>query len=183
MGLNMKKLLQNLWFYAIKLPVMAVILFIGNTWKVWLFGAIMLLVVFFSILTENAVILMVSLTLISAIPLCYYIKELICLIKFTRHGIKTQGTIWFVNPLRRSSRGYVQVHFTDESGTEYAPEIDNWLIFPSMTVNKKISVIYDKNNPENACLSVKSVIEKVISAILSMCLFVPFLIMLIGGIS
>lgn len=176
----MKKLLQNLWFYAIKLPVMAVILFIGNTWKVWLFGIITLLVLYVTILTQNAVILMVYLTLISAIPLCYYIKELICLIKFTHHGKKTEGTIWFVNPLRRSSRGYVQVHFTDENGTEYAPKIYNWLIFPSMAINKEISVIYDKNNPENACLSAKSIIEKVISAILSMCLFVPFLIMLIS---
>lgn len=175
----MKKLLQNLWFYAIKLPVMAVILFIGNTWKAWLFGVMTLLVVFFSILTENAVILMVCLTLISAIPLCYYIKELIYLIKFTHHGTKTEGTIWFVNPLRRSSAGYIQVHFTDENGTEYAPKIDNWLIFPSMAVNRKISVIYDRNNPENACLSAKSIIEKVISVLLSMCLFVPFLIMLI----
>lgn len=179
----MKKFLQNLWFYAVKFPAMAVILFIGNTWKAWLFGVITLSAVFFSMLTENAVILMVYLTLISAMPLCYYTKELICLAKLIRNGTKTDGTIWFVNPLRRSSGGYIQVHFTDESGTEYAPEIDNWLIFPSMAVNRKISVIYDKSNPENACLSVKSVIEKVISVMLSMCLFVPFLIMLIRGIS
>lgn len=175
----MKKFLQNLWFYLIKFPVMAVILFIGNIWKVLLSGIVMILLLFLVMFTENYMILMVSLTLISAIPLCLYIKKLICLIKLTRHGIKTQGTIWVVNPLRRGSEGYVQVHFTDESGTEYAPKIDNWLIFPSMVINKKISVIYDKNNPENACLSVKSVTENVISAILSMCLAVPFLIMLI----
>lgn len=176
----MKQFLQNLWFYAIKLPVMAVILFITNTWKVWLFGIIMLLLIFLSIFTENAMILMVSLTLISAIPLCYYIKKLICLIKLIQHGIKTKGTIWDVNPQRRGSPGYVQVHFTDENGTEYAPKIYNWLIFPSMVINKQISVIYDKNNPENVCLSAKSVTENVISLILSMCLFVPFLIMVIG---
>ncbi|MDE6784657.1 MAG: hypothetical protein K2J26_04695 [Ruminococcus sp.] len=175
----MKKFLQNLWFYAIKLPVMAVILFIISAWKAWLFAIAMLSLLLFVAFTENRMILMVSLTLISAIPLCYYIKNMICLIKFTRHGIKTQGTIWVVNPLRRGSAGYVQVHFTDENGTEYALKIYNWLIFPSMVINKEISVIYDKSNPENACLSAKSVIENVISAILSMCLFVPFLIMLI----
>lgn len=178
----MKKFLQNLWFYAIKLPVMAVILFITSAWKAWLFGIIMLSLLFFVVFTENYMILMVSLTLIAAIPLCYYIKNLICLIKLQCHGIKTQGTIWIVNPLRRGSKGYVQVHFTDENGTEYAPKIYNWLIFPSMVINKEISVIYDKNNPENACLSAKSVIENVISAILSMCLFVPFLIILISNI-
>lgn len=175
----MKKFLQNLWFYLIKIPVMAVILFITSTWKAWLFGIIMLLLLFFVVFTENYMIFMVSLTLISAIPLCYYIKNLICLIKLTRHGIKTQGTIWVVNPLRRGSAGYVQVHFTDENGIEYAPKIYNWLIFPSMAINKKISVIYNKNNPENACLSEKSVIENIISAIFSMCLFIPFLIILI----
>ncbi|MDE6789478.1 MAG: hypothetical protein K2J47_09195 [Ruminococcus sp.] len=175
----MKKFLQNLWLYRIKIPVMVVILFIGNTWKVWLVGIIMLLLLFLVTLTENYMILMVYLTLISSIPLCLYIKNLICLIKLTRHGVKTQGTIWIVKPQRRGSGGYVQVYFTDENGTEYAPKIYNWLIFPSMVINKKISVIYDKNNPENACLSAKSVIENVISAILSMCLFVPFLIILI----
>lgn len=175
----MKKFLQNLWLYLIKFPVMALILFIGNTWKVWLCGIIMLLLLFFVMFTENYMILMVSLTLISAIPLCYYIKNLVYLMKLTRYGVKTQGTIWIVKPQTRGSGGYVQVHFTDDNGTEYAPKIYNWLIFPSMVINKKISVIYDKNNPENACLSAKSVIENIISAILSMCLFVPFLIILI----
>lgn len=175
----MKKFLQNLWFYAVKLPVMAVILFITSAWKAWLFGIIILLLLFFVVFTENYIIFTASLALISAIPLCCYIKNLVCLIKLTRHGIKTQGTIWAVKPLTRGSEGYIQVHFTDENGTEHAPKIYNWLIFPSMAVNKKISVIYDGNNPENACLSAKSVIENVISAILSMCLTVPFLIMLI----
>ncbi len=178
----MKNFLQNLWFYAIKLPVMAVILFITSAWKAWLFGIIMLLMIFLSIFTENAMILMAYLTLISAIPLCYYIKKLISLIKLTQHGIKTEGTIWVVNPQRRGSAGYVQVHFTDGNGTEYAPKIYNWLIFPSMAMNKKIPVIYDKVNPENACLSEKSVTENVISLVLSMCLFVPFLIILISFI-
>ncbi|MDE7104779.1 MAG: hypothetical protein K2O36_02730 [Ruminococcus sp.] len=163
----------------IKLPIMAVILFIISAWKAWLFGIIMLSLLFLVAFTENYMIFMVSLTLISAIPLCLYIKNLICLIKLTRHGIKTQGIIWIVKPQKRGSGGYVQVHFTDENGTEYAPKINNWLIFPSMVINKKISVIYDKNNPENVCLSAKSVIENVISAIFSMCLFVPFLIILI----
>lgn len=175
----MKKFLQNLWLYLIKFHVMAAILFIGNTWKALLLGIVMLLLPFLVLFTENYMILMVSLTLISAIPLCFYIKKLIYLIKLTRHGVKTQGTIWVVNPERRGSPGYVQVHFTDENGTEYAPKIYNWLIFPSMVINKKISVIYDKNNPENTCLSVKSVIENVISILFSMCLFVPFLILLI----
>ncbi len=175
----MKKFLQNLWFYTIKLPVMAVTLFIISAWKALLFGIIMLLLIFLSIFTENDMILIVSLTLISAIPLCYYIKKLIFLIKLTQHGIKTEGTIWAVNPQRRDSPGYVQVHFTDENDTEYAPKINNWLIFPSMVINKQISVIYDKNNPENVCLSAKSVTENVISLILSMCLFVPFLVILI----
>lgn len=175
----MKKFLQNLWFYAIKLPVMAVILFITSAWKAWLFGIIMLPLLFFVVFTENYIIFMVSLTLISAIPLCYYIKNLIYLIKLAWHGIKTQGTILIVKPQRRGERGYVQVHFTDDNGTEYAPKIYNWLIFPSMVINKKISVIYDKNNHENACLSAKSVIENIISTIFSMCLFIPFLIILI----
>lgn len=178
----MKNFLQNVWFYAIKLPVMAVVLFITSAWKAWLFGIVMLSLIFLSLFTENAVILIISLTLISAIPLCYYIKKLICLIKLIQHGTKTEGTIWFVNPQRRGSAGYVQVHFNDENGTEYAPKIYNWLIFPSMVMNKKISVIYDKVNPENACLSEKSVIENVISVVLSMCLFVPFLIILISFI-
>lgn len=142
----------------------------------------MLLLLFSVAFTENYMILMVYLTLISAIPLCYYIKNLICLIKLQCHGIQTQGTIWIVNPQRRGSPGYVQVHFIDENDTEYAPKIYNWLIFLSMVINKEISVIYDKNNPENACLSAKSVIENVILAILSMCLAVPFLIMLISEI-
>lgn len=180
--MEMKRFFQNLWIYLIKVPVMAVILFIGNTWKVLLVGIIMLLLLFLVTLTENYMIVMAYLTLISAIPLCYYIKKLICLIKLIRHGIKTQGTILFVNRQGRGSPGYVQVHFTDENGTEYAPEIDNWLIFPSMEINNKIPVIYDKNNPENTCLSAKSVIQNVISAVFSMCLFVPFLIMLISEI-
>lgn len=175
----MKNFLQNIWFYAIKLPVMAVVLFITNTWKAWLFGIVMLSLIFLSLFTENAAILIISLTLISAIPLCYYIKKLIYLIKLIQHGTKTEGTIWFVNPQRRGSAGYVQVYFTDENGTEYAPKIYNWLIFPSMVLNRKISVIYNKSNPENACLSAKSVTENVISLILSMCLFIPFLILLI----
>lgn len=175
----MKKFLQNLWLYLIKIPVMAVILFITSAWKAWLFGIIMILLLFFVMFTENYMILMASLALISAIPLCYYIKNLIYLIKLTRHGIKTQGTIWIVKPQRRGSAGYIQVHFTDENGTEYAPKINNWLIFPSMVINKKINVIYDKNNPENVCLSAKSIIENTISIILSICLFVPFLILLV----
>ncbi len=178
----MKKFLQNLWFYTIKLPVMALTLFIISAWKAWLFGIIMLSLIFLSIFTENDMILIVSLTLISAIPLCYYIRKLIYLIKLTQHGIKTKGIIWAVNPQRRGSKGYVQVHFTDENGTEYAPKIDNWLIFPSMIINKQISVIYDKNNPENVCLSAKSVTENIISLILSMCLFIPFPIILISKI-
>lgn len=178
----MKKFLQNIWFYAIKLPVMSVVLFITSAWKAWLFGIVMLLLIFFSVFTENAVILIISLTLISAIPLCYYTKKLICLIRLIQHGTKTEGTIWVVNPQRRGSAGYVQVHFIDENGTEYAPKIYNWLIFPSMVMNKKIPVIYDKVNPENACLSEKSVIENVISVLLSMCLFIPFLMILISFI-
>lgn len=175
----MKKFLQNLWFYAIKLPVMAVILFITSAWKAWIFGIVMLSLIFLSVFIENATILMLSLTLISAIPLCYYIKKLICLIKLIRYGTKTEGIIWVVNPQRRNSAGYVQVHFTDESGTEYAPKIYNWLIFPSMVMNKKIPVIYDKVNPENACLSGKSIIECLIYLVLALCLFMPFLTLLI----
>ena len=174
----MKNFFTNLFFYAVKLPSMVVILFMKNTWKIWLFGGIILLLIFLSLFTENYRILLVTLTVISAIPLYFNTKKLVNLTKIKKNGVKTTGTIWFVQREMRNSPGYVKVHFTDENGTEYAPEINNRLIFPSMAVNREISVTYDRNNPENACFPTESTIENIIAILLSICVFLPFLMML-----
>lgn len=163
----MKKLLSDLFFYCVKLPVMLFILLIQHSWRIFLVGFIYLAVLVIGGLLESGIPLFVFLTIITFFPVYFSIRNLKRCLHTLKKGLKADGML---TAYHNGRDDFSEITFADNNCKLYSKRFRLFYI-SEPDYNKKFTVIYDPENPEDFYISGKSLTGYVAELIFAVIIF------------
>lgn len=162
----MKKFLSNM-YSCVKIPVMMFILLIQNTWRIFLVGFICIAVLVIGELLNSGIPLFAFLTIMTFFPVYFSIRNLKNCLHTLKNGLKADGIL---TDYRNGRDDFSEITFADNNCKLYSKKFRLFYI-SKPDYNKKFTVIYDPENPEDFYISVKSLTGYISELIFSIIIF------------
>lgn len=174
----MKKFLQSLYFWLIKMPVMLVVLLVQNTWQLFLIGIIFIIILILCAFLNSVILLFSFLTISTFFPVFFSIRNIKNCLHTLKKGLKADGIL---TAYRSGKEDFSKITFADKTGKLHSKKFRLFYI-SKPDYNKKFTVIYSPESPENFYISVKSLTGCIINLIFSLIIFTLISILLARAI-
>lgn len=154
-------------YSCVKIPVMMFILLIQNTWRIFLVGFICIAVLVIGELLNSGIPLFAFLTIMTFFPVYFSIRNLKNCLHTLKNGLKADGIL---TDYRNGRDDFSEITFADNNCKLYSKKFRLFYI-SKPDYNKKFTVIYDPENPEDFYISVKSLTGYISELIFSIIIF------------
>lgn len=162
----MKKFLSNL-YSCIKIPVMMFILSVQNTWRIFVVGFICIAVLVIGGLLNSGIPLFAFLTIMTFFPVYFSKRNLKNCLHTLKNGLKADGIL---TDYRNDRDDFSEITFADNNCNLYSKKFRLFYI-SEPDYNKRFTVIYDPENPEDFYISVKSMAGYISELIFAVIIF------------